>query len=158
MQSILHNPNMLYLQQLPGDFIEKAIRASFIDEPIWQRQEALRVIDAIPKMRFAVTHVYVYGLIDGIPMIPSYAVYDFEIEEFPLDDSWHQIVKKSSVAAMTFIKRFQFLAADSFHGQEAAFSFWAFNEEAYRRFQISGDAPVQSNMELPMSTQYISSD
>jgi len=143
----LNNPNTLYLQQLPGHFIEKAIRASFIDEPIWQMKDALQVIDAIEKMRFATIHVYVYGLINGVPMVPSYAVYDFEIEEFPTDYSWHKIVRKSSVAAMTFIKRFQFLASDSFHGQETAFSFWAFNEEVYRRFQMSGDATATSNDE-----------
>jgi hypothetical protein len=134
----LNNPNTLYLQQLPGHFIKRAIRASFIDEPIWRMKDTLPVIDAIEKMGFAMTNVYVYGLIDGIPKVPSHAVYDFEIEEFPLDDSWHKIVRKSSIAAVKFIKRFQFLASDSFHGQEAAFSFWAFNEAVYRRFQMSG--------------------
>ena len=149
----LNNPNTLYLQQLPSNLIEKAIRATFIDEPIWEAKAALQVIDAIEKIRFSITHVYVYGLIDSVPMVPSHAVYDLEIEEFPLDYSWHKIVRKSSVAAMMFIKKFQFLAADPFHGQGVAFSFWAFNEEAYRRFQVSGDVTAKSNVELSMSMQ-----
>ena len=131
---------MLYLQQLPGHFIEKAVRASFIDEPIWQMKDALQVIKAIEQTQFAITNVYVYALKNGVPIVPSQAVYDFEIEEFPLDYPWRQIVKKSSVTTITFVKEFQFLAPDSFRGQEAAFSFWAFNEKVYRRFQKSGDA------------------
>ena len=38
-----------------------------------------------------------------------------------------------------FVKEFQFMASGSFHSQEAAFSFWAFNEKVYRRFQKYGD-------------------
>ena len=130
---------MLYLQQLPGHFITKAIKASFIDEPIWRLKDAVGVIKAIEQTQFTVTNIYVYALKNGVPIVPSEAVYDFEIEEFPLDYPWHQIVKKSSDMTMAFVKEFQFLTADSFHGQEAAFSFWAFNEKVYRRFQKSSD-------------------
>ena len=130
---------MLYLQQLPGHFITKAIKASFIDEPIWRLKDAVGVIKAIGQTQFTVTNIYVYALKNGVPIVPSEAVYDFEIEEFPLDYPWHQIVKKSSDMTMAFVKEFQFLTADSFHGQEAAFSFWAFNEKVYRRFQKSSD-------------------
>ena len=135
----LNNFNMLYLQQLPGHFITKAIKASFIDEPIWRLKDAVGVIKAIGQTQFTVTNIYVYALKNGVPIVPSEAVYDFEIEEFPLDYPWHQIVKKSSDMTMAFVKEFQFLTADSFHGQEAAFSFWAFNEKVYRRFQKSSD-------------------
>jgi hypothetical protein len=130
---------MLYLQQLPGHFITKAIKASFIDEPIWRLKDAVGVIKAIEQTQFTVTNIYVYALKNGVPIVPSEAVYDFEIEEFPLDYPWHQIVKKSSDMTMAFVKEFQFLTSDSFHGQEAAFSFWAFNEKVYRRFQKSSD-------------------
>ena len=130
---------MLYLQQLPGHFITKAIKASFIDEPIWRLKDAVGVIKAIEQTQFTVTNIYVYAFKNGVPIVPSEAVYDFEIEEFPLDYPWHQIVKKSSDMTMAFVKEFQFLTADSFHGQEAAFSFWAFNEKVYRRFQKSSD-------------------
>ena len=130
---------MPYLQQLPGHFITKAIKASFIDEPIWRLKDAVGVIKAIEQTQFTVTNIYVYALKNGVPIVPSEAVYDFEIEEFPLDYPWHQIVKKSSDMTMAFVKEFQFLTADSFHGQEAAFSFWAFNEKVYRRFQKSSD-------------------
>jgi hypothetical protein len=129
------NPNTLYLQQLPEHCIGKAIRASFIDEPIWRTTDALEVSQAIEDIRFAITNVYVYALINAIPMIPAHAVYDHEIEEFPRTVSWDKIVKQSLADAMKFIKRFQFSAADSFYGQEAAFSFWAFGEATYRRFQ-----------------------
>ena len=140
----LDNFNMLYLQQLPGYFVTKAIKASFIDEPIWQIRDAVEVIKAIEQTRFAITNVYVYALKNGMPMVPSEAVYDFEIEEFSLNDPWRQIVKKSSDITMTFVKEFQFLASDSFYGQEAAFSFWAFNEKIYRRFQkYSDEAEIQ---------------
>ena len=135
----LNNFNMPYLQQLPGHFITKAIKASFIDEPIWRLKDAVGVIKAIGQTQFTVTNIYVYALKNGVPIVPSEAVYDFEIEEFPLDYPWHQIVKKSSDMTMAFVKDFQFLTADSFHGQEAAFSFWAFNEKVYRRFQKSSD-------------------
>ena len=135
----LNNFNMLYLQQLPSHFITKAIKASFIDEPIWRLKDAVGVIKAIGQTQFTVTNIYVYALKNGVPIVPSEAVYDFEIEEFPLDYPWHQIVKKSSDMTMAFVKEFQFLTADSFHGQEAAFSFWAFNEKVYRRFQKSSD-------------------
>ena len=135
----LNNFNMLYLQQLPSHFITKAIKASFIDEPIWRLKDAVGVIKAIEQTQFTVTNIYVYALKNGVPIVPSEAVYDFEIEEFPLDYPWHQIVKKSSDMTMAFVKEFQFLTADSFHGQEAAFSFWAFNEKVYRRFQKSSD-------------------
>ena len=40
---------------------------------------------------------------------------------------------------MDFVKKFQFLTSGSLHGQEAAFSFWAFNEKVYRRFQTCSD-------------------
>jgi hypothetical protein len=130
---------MPYLQQLPGHFIKKAIKASFIDEPIWRLKDAVGVIKAIEQTQFTVTNIYVYALKNGVPIVPSEAVYDFEIEEFPLDYPWHQIVKKSSDMTMAFVKEFQFLTSDSFHGQEAAFSFWAFNEKVYRRFQKSSD-------------------
>ena len=140
----LNNFNMLYLQQLPDYFITKAIKASFIDEPIWQMRDAVEVVKAIEQTQFAITNVYVYALKSGVPIVPSEAVYDFEIEEFPLDYSWRQIVKKSSDMMMAFVKEFQFLASDSFHGQEAAFSFWAFNEKVYRRFQkYSHEAAIQ---------------
>ena len=135
----LNNFNMLYLQQFPGYFIAKAIKASFIDEPIWRLKDAVEVIKTIGQIQFAVTNVYVYALKNGVPIVPSEAVYDFEIEEFPLDYPWHQVVKKSSDMTMVFVKEFQFLTADSFHGQEAAFSFWAFNEKVYRRFQKYSD-------------------
>ena len=135
----LNNFNMLYLQQLPSHFITKAIKASFIDEPIWRLKDAVGVIKAIGQTQFTVTNIYVYALKNGVPIVPSEAVYDFEIEEFPLDYPWHQIVKKSSDMTMAFVKEFQFLTADSFYGQEAAFSFWAFNEKVYRRFQKSSD-------------------
>ena len=135
----LNNLNMLYLQQLPGHLITTAIKASFIDEPIWQMRDAVEIIKAIEQTQFAVTNVYVYAFKNGVPIVPSEAVYDFEIEEFPLDYPWHQIVKKSSDMTMAFVKEFQFLTADSFHGQEAAFSFWAFNEKVYRRFQKYSD-------------------
>jgi hypothetical protein len=135
----LNNFNMLYLQQLPGHFITKAIKASFIDEPIWRLKDAVGVIKAIEQTQFTVTNIYVYALKNGVPIVPSEAVYDFEIEEFPLDYPWHQVVKKSSDMTMAFVKEFQFLTADSFHGQEAAFSFWAFNEKVYRRFQKYSD-------------------
>ena len=131
----LNNLNMLYLQQLPGHLITEAIKASFIDEPIWQMRDAVEVIKAIEQSQFAITSIYVYALKDGVPMVPSEAVYDFEIEELPLNYPWHQIVKKSSDMTMNFVKKFQFLASGSLHGQEAAFSFWAFNEKVYRRFQ-----------------------
>lgn len=140
----LNNLNMLYLQQLQGHFIKKAIKASFIDEPIWCLKDAVEVIKAIEQTQFAVTNVYVYALKNSEPIVPSEAVYDFAIEEFPLDYSWHHIVKKSSDMTMAFVKEFQFLTADSLHGQEAAFSFWAFNEKVYRRFQkFSDEAEVQ---------------
>ncbi|RKU06495.1 hypothetical protein C6502_19850 [Candidatus Poribacteria bacterium] len=135
----LSNLNMLYLQQLPSHFITKAIKASFIDEPIWQMRDAVEVIKAIEQTQFAITNVYVYAFKDGVPIVPSEAVYDFEIEELPLNYPWHQILKKSSDMTMDFVKRFQFLASGSLHGQEAAFSFWAFNEEVYRRFQKYSD-------------------
>lgn len=135
----LNNFNMLYLQQLPGHFRTKAIKASFIDEPIWRMRDAVAVIKAIKQAQFAITNVYVYAIKDGVPMVPSRAVYDFEIDEFPLDYPWCQIVKKSSAMTMDFVKEFQFLASDSFHGEEAAFSFWAFNEKVYRRFQKYSD-------------------
>jgi hypothetical protein len=140
----LNNFNMLYLQQLSDHFITKAIRASFIDEPIWRMREAVEVIKAIEQTQFAITNVYVYALKSGVPIVSSEAVYDFEIEEFPLDYSWRQIVKKSSDMMMAFVKEFQFLASDSLHGQEAAFSFWAFNEKVYRQFQkYSDEAAIQ---------------
>ena len=140
----LNNLNMLYLQKLQGHFIKKAIKASFIDEPIWRLKDAVEVIKAIEQTQFAVTNVYVYALKNSVPIVPSEAVYDFAIEEFPLDYSWHHIVKKSSDMTMAFVKEFQFLTADSLHGQEAAFSFWAFNEKVYRRFQkFSDEAEVQ---------------
>lgn len=131
----LNNLNMLYLQQLPGHPIAKAITASFIDEPIWQMRDAVEVIKAIEQTQFAITNVYVYAFKDGVPIVSSETVYDFEIEELPLNYPWHQIVKKSSDMTMNFVKKFQFLASGSLHGQEAAFSFWAFNEKVYRRFQ-----------------------
>ena len=135
----LSNLNMLYLQQLPSHLITKAIKASFIDEPIWQMRDAVEVIKAIEQSQFAITSVYVYALKDGVPMVPSEAVYDFEIEELPLNSTWCQIVEKSSDMTMDFVKKFQFLASGSLHGQEAAFSFWAFNEKVYRRFQKYSD-------------------
>ena len=93
----LNNSNMLYLQQLPGYFITKAIKASFIDEPSWQMRDALEVIKAIEQSQFAITNVYVYALKDGVPIVPSEAVYDFEIAGFPLDYLWHQIVKNHRI-------------------------------------------------------------
>ena len=135
----LNNLNMLYLQQLPCHLITKAIKTSFIDEPIWQMRDAVEVIKAIEQTQFAITNVYVYAFKDGVTIVPSEAVYDFEIEEFPLNSPWHQIVKKSSDMTMDFVKKFQFLASGSLHGQEAAFSFWAFNEKVYRRFQKYSD-------------------
>ena len=95
----------------------------------------MEVIKAIEQNQFAITNVYVYAFKDGVPIVPSEAVYDFEIEELPLNYPWRQIVKKSSDMTMDFVKRFQFLTSGSLHGQEAAFSFWAFNEKVYRRFQ-----------------------
>ena len=83
---------MLYLQKLPGDFITKAIKASFIDRPIWLMGDVLEVIKAIEQTQFAITNVYVYALKNDMPIVPSEAVYDFEIAEFPLDYPWHQIV------------------------------------------------------------------
>ena len=56
----VNNLNMLYLQQLPGHLITKAIKASFIDEPIWQMRDAVEVIKAIKQTQFAITNVYVY--------------------------------------------------------------------------------------------------
>lgn len=135
----LNNFNMLYLQQLPGHFMTKAIKARFIDEPIWRMRDAVAAIKAIKQAQFAITNVYVYAFKGGVPIVPSEVVYDFEIEEFPFDYPWHQIVKKSSDMAMTFTKEFQFLASDSLYGQEAAFSFWAFNKKVYRQFQKYSD-------------------
>ena len=144
----LNNLNMLYLQQLPGHLITKAIKASFIDEPIWQMRDTVEVIETIEQTQFAITNVYVYALKDGVPIVPSDAVYDFEIEEFPLNSPWRQIVKKSSDMTMDFVKKFQFLASGSLHSQEAAFSFWAFNEKVYRRFQKYSDkVEAQKNNE-----------
>jgi hypothetical protein len=50
----LNNFNMLYLQQLPGHFITKAIKASFIDDPIWRLKDAVEVIKATKQTQFAV--------------------------------------------------------------------------------------------------------
>ena len=142
----LNNLNMLYLQQLPDHLITKAIKASFIDEPIWQMRDAVEIIKTIEQSQFAITNVYVYALKDDVPIVPSEAVYDFEIEEFPLNSPWRQIIKKSSDMTLDFVKEFQFMASGSFHGQEAAFSFWAFNEKVYRRFQkYSNKVEVQKN-------------
>ena len=80
-----------------------------------------------------------YALKDGVPIVPSDAVYGFEIEEFSLNSPQRQIVKKSSDMTIDFVKKFQFLASDSLHGQETVFSFWAFNEKVYRRFQKYSD-------------------
>lgn len=140
----LNNFNMLYLQQLPSHFITKAIKASFIDEPIWRLKDAVEVIKAIEQTQFAVTNVYVYALKNSVPIVSSEAVYDFEIEEFPPNYPWHHIVKTSSDMTMVFVKEFQFSTTDPLHGQEAAFSFWAFNEKVYRRFQkYSDEAELQ---------------
>ena len=144
----LNNLNMLYLQKLQGHFIKKAIKTSFIDEPIWQMRDAVEVIEAIEQTQFAITNVYVYALKDGVPIVPSDAVYDFEIEELPLNYPWRQVVKKSSDMTMDFVKKFQFLDSGSLHSQEAAFSFWAFNEKVYRRFQKYSDkVETQKNNE-----------
>ena len=80
----LNNLNMLYLQQLPDHPITKAIKASFIDEPIWQMRDAVVVIKTIEQTQFAITNVYIYAFKGGVPIVPSEAVYNFEIEELPL--------------------------------------------------------------------------
>jgi len=128
----LDNPNALFIRTLPADLMQSAIRAEFIDEPIWTRTDALSVLNALRRLQYAPTHVYVYGREFAGPFVPAEAVYDRELDLGRIYASWPSIVNDSCDLASAFVTKLHLL-----RDIEPLFSFWAYDEHAYRGIQAA---------------------
>lgn len=127
----LDNPNMAFLRTLPRALLDVALRAEFIDEPIWSRRDCLQVIAHLNRSGHAITNIYVYAAGNGKIALPG-SVYDKEIEDQPLGLPWREIVMRSNRLAMDFVAGSGFYPAEQ--AAVPAFSMWAFDEHRYRSF------------------------
>ena len=129
------NPNMAFLGQLPQGLLLKAIHAVFIDEPIWERASALDLVAWLEHHGYAVTNVYVYaGGAEG-PCMPR-DVYDVEFDARTPAVHWSVVISDTTGEAERFVRTFEFHDG-ALRKANPLFSFWAFDETAFRRFQAA---------------------
>jgi hypothetical protein len=130
------DPNSMFLEHLPEPVLEAALQADFIDEPIWDRQGGLSVLSLLRRLGYAVTNIYVYERSKHGPSVPPDGVYDREFDASVPQASWSTIVEETAAQAESYVRSFVFPKGVHERG-DPLFSFWAFDEPAFRRFQAA---------------------
>lgn len=130
------DPNAMFLEHLPERVLTAALYADFIDEPIWDRPGALAVLSLLRRLGYAVTNVYVYERSKHGPSVPPDGVYDREFDASVPQASWSTIVEETVAQAESYVHAFAF-AEGALKRGDPLFSFWAFDEPAFRRFQAA---------------------
>ena len=126
-----------FVRELPSELQEQAYYDAE-GEAAWAAEDALKVIDCLTKLKYAILGGEIWFATEPGPTLPSPGIYTWTAPEDEEGDAWDDIVKRGNEDAKRYIENFEWdeeAEKERYKGHEPYFNLCIVDEKEKRELE-----------------------